>query len=112
MRPASLAPALRRFGRTEPRGPSGAAQARPRKRRPGPRSVVKGGSGSRQQERVARAAQNFVIEHGEAPSVRELASVVGLSASTVAYHLRRMRDRGVNVETRGRPSGRCPYCGR
>ncbi|MFC6067055.1 LexA family protein [Streptomyces ochraceiscleroticus] len=65
---------------------------------------------AREQERVARAAQDFVVEHGEAPSVRELAGVVGLSASTVAYHLRRLRDRGVNVRGR-RPSGRCPTAG-
>ncbi|AQY20225.1 hypothetical protein T261_00844 [Streptomyces lydicus] len=68
---------------------------------------------SDQQIRIARSARAYVAEYGEAPSMRELAAAVGLSsASTVAYHLRRMRERGLTVETRGRASGRCPHCGR
>ncbi|WP_211231082.1 hypothetical protein [Streptomyces sulphureus] len=65
------------------------------------------------QERIARAAEDFVSEHGEAPSMRELADAVGCrSASTVAYHLKQMRERGPRVKTRGRPIGGCTHCGR
>ncbi|MFG2142591.1 hypothetical protein ACGFRG_00065 [Streptomyces sp. NPDC048696] len=61
---------------------------------------------------IERSAREWVVEHGEAPSVRELAAAVGVSSpSSIAYQLRRMRERGVAVETRGRPSGRCPHCG-
>ncbi|NLU69443.1 winged helix DNA-binding protein [Streptomyces sp. HNM0574] len=67
------------------------------------------------QARIVRCAREWVAEHGEAPSLRELAAAAGLaSASTVSYQLRRLRERGVVVETRGRRGGgaRCPYCGR
>ncbi|MFF0451683.1 hypothetical protein ACFYT4_35950 [Streptomyces sp. NPDC004609] len=64
------------------------------------------------QVRIARGAREWVAEHGEEPSLRELAVQSGLaSLSSVHYHLRRMRDQGVVIETRGRPSGRCPHCG-
>ncbi|WP_411143143.1 hypothetical protein [Streptomyces sp. x-80] len=67
---------------------------------------------SDQQIRIARSAREYVAEFGEPPSMRDLAAAVGLSsASTVAYHLRRMREHGLAVETRGRPSSRCPHCG-
>ncbi|MFF1594293.1 hypothetical protein ACFVY0_40350 [Streptomyces sp. NPDC058286] len=65
-----------------------------------------------QQRRIVACAREWIAEHGEAPSVRELAAAVGLtSSSSVAYHLRRLRERGLEVQTRGRPSGRCPHCG-
>ncbi|MFI9050923.1 hypothetical protein [Streptomyces sp. NPDC053427] len=67
------------------------------------------------QIRILRVSREWVAEHGEAeaPSMRELAQAAGLaSPSTVSYQLRRMREQGVAVETRGRPSGRCPHCGR
>ncbi|MFD5696558.1 LexA family protein [Streptomyces lasiicapitis] len=49
----------------------------------------------------------------EAPSLRELAEAAGLSTpSSAHYQLKRIRKQGVIVETRGRPSGRCPYCER
>lgn len=65
-----------------------------------------------QQTRIARSARDWGAAYGEAPTVRELATAVGVSSpSSVAYHLRRMREQGVVVETRGRRSGRCPYCG-
>ncbi|WP_223281519.1 LexA family transcriptional regulator [Streptomyces antnestii] len=57
--------------------------------------------------RIVACAREWIAEHGEAPSVRELGAAVGLTGtSSVAYHLRRLRD-----QTRGRPSGRCPHCG-
>ncbi|WP_326692360.1 MULTISPECIES: winged helix-turn-helix transcriptional regulator [unclassified Streptomyces] len=66
-----------------------------------------------QQERILRAARKIIVERGEPPTMRELADAVGLSsASTVAYHLQRLRERGLSVETRGRSTGRCPLCDR
>ncbi|MFE0762867.1 LexA family protein [Streptomyces smyrnaeus] len=57
---------------------------------------------SGQQERIVRAAREFVVERGVPPTMRELADAVGLSStSTIAYHLRRMREDGRAVETRG-----------
>ncbi|MCX4648163.1 MULTISPECIES: hypothetical protein [unclassified Streptomyces] len=48
----------------------------------------------------------------QAPSVRELGATVGLtSTSRVAYHLRRLRDRGLVVQTRDRHGETCPHCG-
>ncbi|WP_268248477.1 hypothetical protein [Streptomyces melanogenes] len=36
-----------------------------------------------------------MVQYGEAPSVRELAAAVGVSSpSSIAYQLRRMRERG------------------
>ncbi|WP_125264432.1 winged helix DNA-binding protein [Streptomyces alboflavus] len=65
------------------------------------------------QARIVRSAREWVAEYGEAPSVRELGKAVGLSStSSIQYHLRRLRERGLVVEARGRRSGRCPHCGR
>ncbi|GAA0611819.1 hypothetical protein [Streptomyces crystallinus] len=65
-----------------------------------------------QQTRIARGAREWVAAHGEAPTGRELAAMVGVSSpSSVASHLRQMREQGVAVETRGRRSGQCPSCG-
>ncbi|MFE4688330.1 LexA family protein [Streptomyces sp. NPDC056721] len=64
------------------------------------------------QRRIVTCAREWIAEHSEAPSVRELGAAVGLaSTSSVAYHLRRLRERGLVVQTRGQPSGRCPHCG-
>ncbi|MEV0602199.1 hypothetical protein AB0I82_23235 [Streptomyces sp. NPDC050315] len=64
------------------------------------------------QERIARSAREWQAAHGEPPTMRELATAAGLSSpSSVSYQLRRMREQGVLVETRGRRA-RCPYCGR
>ncbi|MGW6362348.1 LexA family protein [Streptomyces sp. NPDC055092] len=64
------------------------------------------------QRRIVACAREWIAEHGEAPSVRELGAAVGLtSTSSVAYHLRRLRERGLTVQTRGRRSDRCPHCG-
>ncbi|MCX4670336.1 winged helix DNA-binding protein [Streptomyces sp. NBC_01381] len=65
-----------------------------------------------QQECILRCIRERVAEYGESRTVREISDRVGLSStSSVAYHLRRMRERGVQVETRGRTSKRCPHCG-
>ncbi|MFB8267427.1 hypothetical protein ACFC96_12530 [Streptomyces sp. NPDC055955] len=67
---------------------------------------------ARRQRRIVACAREWITEHGEAPSVRELGADVGLtSASSVAYHLRRLRERGLVVQTRARRSDRCPHCG-
>ncbi|UDM05474.1 hypothetical protein [Streptomyces longhuiensis] len=64
------------------------------------------------QRRIVACAREWITEHGEAPSMRELGAAVGLtSTSSVAYQLRRLRERMV-VETRGRRSDRCPHCGK
>lgn len=43
------------------------------------------------QRRIVLCAREWIAEHGEAPSVRELGAAVGLtSTSSVAYHLRRL----------------------
>ncbi|WHM41108.1 hypothetical protein [Streptomyces sp. BPTC-684] len=57
------------------------------------------------QLRIIRSAREWVAEHGEAPSVRELAQAAGLSSpSSIAYQLKRIRERGVVVETRAAPA--------
>ncbi|MEU8825143.1 hypothetical protein [Streptomyces sp. NPDC048636] len=59
------------------------------------------------QQALARASRDWIAEHGEAPSLRELAAAVGLaSPSSVSYQLRRMRERGIDVQTRGRSRSR------
>ncbi|MFE2992563.1 LexA family protein [Streptomyces sp. NPDC059262] len=64
------------------------------------------------QLRIIRSARDWIATYGEAPTVREPAAAVGVSStSSISYQLRRMREQGVLVETRGRRSGRCPYCG-
>ncbi|MEV8529257.1 hypothetical protein AB0451_34805 [Streptomyces sp. NPDC052000] len=67
---------------------------------------------SARQDEIVRCARRWVAEYGEAPSMRELGQAVGLSSSgSISYQLRRMREAGVVVETRGRRSDRCPHCG-
>lgn len=61
---------------------------------------------------LLRSARAWIAEYGESPSMRELAAAAGISVSTVSYQLKRMREQGVAIETRGRPSRRCPHCGR
>ncbi|MEV0257724.1 hypothetical protein AB0H82_26135 [Streptomyces sp. NPDC050732] len=64
------------------------------------------------QTRIMRSARAWVAEHGEAPSLKELAQAAGLSsASSAHYQVKRLRAQGVTVQTRGRPSMRCPHCG-
>lgn len=85
-----------------------AAQAGEGIRRSNRREPVRSG----QQERILRAAREFLIERGEPPTMRQLADAVGLSStSTVSYHLQQIRERGLTVETRGKATGRCPLCG-
>ncbi|MFF9787718.1 MULTISPECIES: LexA family protein [Streptomyces] len=47
------------------------------------------------QRRIARVLRELTDEAGYPPSIREIASAVGLSASTVAYHLRALERRGI-----------------
>lgn len=64
------------------------------------------------QIQIIRSTREWIAEYGEAPSVRELAAAVGVSfTSSIVYQLRRLREVGIQIETRGRPRGRCPHCG-
>ncbi|MET7846118.1 hypothetical protein ABZT45_48135 [Streptomyces sp. NPDC005356] len=57
------------------------------------------------QRRIVACAREWIAEHGETSSVRELAAAVGLTSTpSVAYHLRRLRERGLVGQTRGRPA--------
>ncbi|MFG2490853.1 LexA family protein [Streptomyces caniferus] len=47
------------------------------------------------QRRVARALRELTDEAGYPPSIREIAEVVALSASTVAYHLQALERHGI-----------------
>ncbi|MFL4497465.1 LexA family protein [Streptomyces sp. VTCC 41912] len=46
-------------------------------------------------ERVARALRELTAETGRPPTVREIASALGRSASTVAYHLQQLESQGL-----------------
>ncbi|MEV6565990.1 LexA family protein [Streptomyces kronopolitis] len=47
------------------------------------------------QMRIVRALRELTDEAGYPPSLREIAGAVGLSASTVAYHLRTLERHGI-----------------
>ncbi|MEU9000197.1 winged helix-turn-helix transcriptional regulator [Streptomyces caniferus] len=47
------------------------------------------------QRRIARALRELTDEAGYPPSIREIAEVVALSASTVAYHLQALERHGI-----------------
>ncbi|MEU8353076.1 MarR family transcriptional regulator [Streptomyces sp. NPDC048845] len=48
------------------------------------------------QEQILRTLCTYVADHGEGPSVRELAALVGLfSTGSVAYHLGRLEEQGL-----------------
>ncbi|MEV7472005.1 winged helix-turn-helix transcriptional regulator [Streptomyces kronopolitis] len=47
------------------------------------------------QRRITRALRELTDEAGYPPSIRELAEKVALSASTVAYHLQALEQRGL-----------------
>jgi repressor LexA len=56
------------------------------------------------QRAVLEALRRLHDEHGFAPSLREVASEVGLaSASSVHHHLRRLEARGLVERRAGRP---------
>ncbi|WP_179561924.1 LexA family protein [Streptomyces sp. 2321.6] len=57
---------------------------------------------TRPQQRIARAIRELTDEAGYPPSIREIASAVGLSASTTAYHLQTMEREGIVTHTPGR----------
>ncbi|WP_189856375.1 ArsR family transcriptional regulator [Streptomyces noursei] len=67
---------------------------------------------SERRSELLRRQRAWVAEYGEEPSVRELAKAAGVSPSTASLHLKRMREDGVDIGTRGVRSRRCPYCGR
>lgn len=55
---------------------------------------------SPRQEAVLRAVREWIAEHGEGPSVRELGARVGLSSTrSVAYQLGRLKALGLISRT-------------
>ncbi|MFZ3555824.1 LexA family protein [Streptomyces sp. BH055] len=63
------------------------------------------------QRDLLHAYSGWIAEYGEAPTVRDLATAVGVSPSTVSLHVRRMRAAGTDVSTCGGLRRRCPKCG-
>ncbi|MFI7009986.1 ArsR family transcriptional regulator [Streptomyces sp. NPDC050145] len=64
------------------------------------------------QEGIETAYRNFVADQGDEPTVRQLADRVGVTPSTISLHLRLMRERGIDLPTRGHRQYRsCPHCG-
>lgn len=54
------------------------------------------------QRSVLAAIRTHIADHGEAPTVREIASVVGLSSpSSVLYQLRRTEEAGILRRAQG-----------
>ncbi|MFB7165411.1 MarR family transcriptional regulator [Streptomyces sp. NPDC056242] len=54
------------------------------------------------QRSVLAAIRAHIAEHGEAPTVREIAAAVGLaSPSSVLYQLRRLEEAGIVRRSRG-----------
>ncbi|MFE6808587.1 helix-turn-helix domain-containing protein [Streptomyces sp. NPDC057681] len=54
------------------------------------------------QRSVLAAIRAHIADHGEAPTVREIAAAVGLSSpSSVLYQLRRLEEAGVLRRARG-----------
>ncbi|MET7609442.1 MarR family transcriptional regulator [Streptomyces avermitilis] len=50
---------------------------------------------SARQQEILACIRRWIVEHGEAPTVREIARTVGLSStSSVAYQLRQLEERG------------------
>ena len=59
------------------------------------------------QERILKCIRDWIAEHGEAPSIREIGRSVGLSSnSSVAYQLDRMEQLGVIDRSLSRGRGR------
>ena len=54
------------------------------------------------QQRIARVIRELTDEAGYPPSIREIAGVVGLSASTIAYHLQAREREGIVTHASGR----------
>ncbi|GGX36327.1 LexA family protein [Streptomyces noursei] len=51
------------------------------------------------QVRIANAMRELADDFGYPPSMREVAASVGLSPSTVAYHLKTIEERGIITHT-------------
>ena len=51
---------------------------------------------SNKSEKILQFVQQFTIENGYSPSVREIGAAVGLSSTaTVSYHLRQLQEKGL-----------------
>ncbi|MFG2632181.1 LexA family protein [Streptomyces sp. NPDC048473] len=52
------------------------------------------------QVQILRVIRNWIVDHGEGPSIRQIGERVGLSSSSsVAYQLSRLEDRGLISRT-------------
>ncbi|MFE6022880.1 LexA family protein [Streptomyces sp. NPDC056441] len=52
------------------------------------------------QVQILRVIRNWIADHGEGPSIRQIGERVGLSSSSsVAYQLGRLEDRGLVSRT-------------
>ncbi|WTF11661.1 hypothetical protein OHB14_29350 [Streptomyces sp. NBC_01613] len=60
-----------------------------------------------QQERILQCIRDWVAEHGETPTMREIGTSVGLSSTgSVGYQLDKMEQLGVIVRRPGRGRGK------
>ncbi|MFJ6729341.1 LexA family protein [Streptomyces sp. NPDC091281] len=58
------------------------------------------------QERILRHIREAIADRGEAPTLQEIGTAVGLSSrSTVHYHLRELEAKGAIVRDRRRTRG-------
>jgi DNA-binding MarR family transcriptional regulator len=64
------------------------------------------------QASIERAHRELLLKLDGEPSVRELADAVGVTPSTISLQLKKMRERGIDIRTRGwRRRRMCPHCG-
>src|SRR5882724_7536881 len=52
------------------------------------------GGGDRQRRRILEFAREFTRQEGYSPSYREIGETIGLSVSTVSYHVALLRQQG------------------
>ena len=58
------------------------------------------GAPTDRQVQILRVIRNWIADHGEGPSIRQIGERVGLSStSSVAYQLGRLEDRGLISRT-------------
>ncbi|MCX4827159.1 transcriptional regulator [Streptomyces sp. NBC_01016] len=61
---------------------------------------------------IEQAYRELLLKLEGEPSVRELADAVGVTPSTISLQLKKMRERGIDIRTRGwRRRRMCPHCG-
>ncbi|MFJ9128912.1 ArsR family transcriptional regulator [Streptomyces sp. NPDC102340] len=61
---------------------------------------------------IEAAYRELLLKLDGEPSVRELADAVGVTPSTISLQLKKMRERGIDIRTRGwRRRRMCPHCG-